>query len=140
MQDHGNRPMRRTLLRGALAAPAAGLARPALSRSPTNVPTRLIVGFAAGGSADAVARATAAGITAETGQPVIVDNRPGGQLKISMQALTSAAPDGQTLIYMTGTYLAVQSTQRQFDVESQTTAITNTISTPIVMLVRNDSP
>ena len=140
MQPTDKRQMRRTMLRGALAVPAASFAGPALSRTSPNVPTRLIVGFAPGGSADAVARATAAGITAETGQTVIVDNRPGGQLKISMQALTGSASDGQRLIYMTGAYLAIQSTQRLYDIEAQTTPITNTISTPIVMLVKNDSP
>lgn len=130
---------RRGLLRAGVALSAATAGFPALSNTPSG-PMKLIVGFAAGGSADAVARATAAGLQAETGRTVVVENRPGGQLKISLQALTRSAPDGNTLVYMTGTYLAIQATQRLFDVDSVTTAITNTISTPIVLLVRADSP
>ena len=139
MPSHPTQRTRRRVLRTALSLPAAALAGPALSQAQQSGTIKLIVGFPAGGSADVVARATAAGLTKETGQPVIVENRPGGQLVISMQALTAAAPDGLTLLYMTGTYLAIQATQRLFDVDAQSTAIVNTIETPIVLVVRSDS-
>lgn len=130
---------RRRVLRTALALPAAALAGPAAARPFQSGTIRLIVGFPAGGSADAVARATASGLTKETGLPVVVENRPGGQLVISLQALTGAPPDGMTLMYMTGTYLAIQATQKLFDIDAQTTPIINTIETPIVMVVKADS-
>ena len=139
MPSQPNQPTRRQLLRTALSVSAAALARPAMSQSVQPGTVKLIVGFPAGGSADVVARATAAGLTKETGQSVVVENRPGGQLVISMQALSAAPPDGLTLMYMTGTYLAIQATQRLFDVEAQSTALVNTIETPIVLVVRADS-
>lgn len=124
----------------ALAASALGVSGAAQARIPTTGTAKLIVGFPAGGSADAVARATAIGLARELRLPVVVENRPGGQLAISMQALIRAPADGLTLMYMTGAYLAVQATQRLFNIDTQTTPIVNTIATPIVMLVRADSP
>lgn len=139
---HSSHPLpftRRDVLR-ALALSALGGSGAARARIPTSGTVKLIVGFPAGGSADAVARATAIGLARELRLPVVVENRPGGQLAISMQALTSAPADGLTLMYMTGTYLAVQATQRLFNIDAQTTPIVNTIATPIVLLVRADSP
>ncbi len=83
-----------------LATPAA-LASPALAQSFPNRPLRLVVPFAAGGSADASARMLAEPMGAALGQPVVVDNRPGGGATIGAQAVARAAPDGHTLLYGT---------------------------------------
>jgi hypothetical protein len=53
----------------------------------------------AGGTQDVVARILSEAIAAEIGQPVIVDNKPGAGGTIGLQALNSAAPDGQTLMF-----------------------------------------
>jgi tripartite-type tricarboxylate transporter receptor subunit TctC len=60
---------------------------------------RLIVPIAAGGPSDAAARALAKGLTAGLGQPVVVDNRPGGNTGIGAGAVLSAAADGYTLLF-----------------------------------------
>jgi len=60
-------------------------------------PVRLIVPTVAGASADIAARAIAAQLTTKWGEPVIVDNRPGGGTIVATQALATAAPDGNTL-------------------------------------------
>jgi tripartite-type tricarboxylate transporter receptor subunit TctC len=60
-------------------------------------PIRIIVPYAAGGLADALARVTGARVSEATGQPVIVDNRPGASSIIGMQACANAAPDGHTI-------------------------------------------
>lgn len=83
-----------------LATPAA-LASPALAQSFPNRPLRLVVPFAAGGSADASARMLAEPMGAALGQPVVVDNRPGGGATIGAQAVARATPDGHTLLYGT---------------------------------------
>lgn len=71
-----------------LAAPAAGW---------SDKPVRFIVPAPAGGTADTAARLVAERISASIGQPVIVENRPGGGGAIAIHALVSAPADGQTL-------------------------------------------
>ena len=58
---------------------------------------RIIVPYAAGGLADALARVTGQRIQEAVGHPVIVENRPGASSIIGMQACASAAPDGHTV-------------------------------------------
>src|SRR5256885_842369 len=54
------------------------------------------VPYAAGGASDNIARQIAAAITGQTGQAVVVDNRPGGSGVIAVQALQAAPADGHT--------------------------------------------
>ncbi len=61
-------------------------------------PVRMIVPAPAGGNIDIVARILAEQLSAEIGQPVVVDNRPGAGGAIAVQALNAAAPDGKTIM------------------------------------------
>jgi len=58
---------------------------------------RIIVPYAAGGVADALARVTGERVQEAIGHPVIVENRPGASSIIGMQACANAAPDGHTV-------------------------------------------
>ena len=58
---------------------------------------KMLVGFPAGGSTDAIARYLAQGMQQELGKSVVVDNRPGAGGQIAAQALKAAKPDGMTL-------------------------------------------
>ena len=70
-------------------------------------PVRLIVGFAAGGSADYVARQLSLQLSQELGVPVIVENRPGAGGRIAVEAVKNAKPDGNTLLVTPGAILTI---------------------------------
>lgn len=81
-----------------LAAPFASYAQ--TQPQPQSWPTRpisLLTTFAGGGSGDVVARTFAEFAAKELGQPVIVENRPGGGGVVAAAAVAKAAPDGYTL-------------------------------------------
>lgn len=61
-------------------------------------PIKLIVGFAAGGPSDLVARAFADHAAKPLGQPVIVDNKPGANAVLATEAVAASRPDGLTLL------------------------------------------
>src|SRR6202163_2168760 len=68
-----------------------------------------IVGFAAGGGVDTMARIVAQGLTEQFGYQIVVENRPGAASNIAAKAVASAAPDGYTFLF-TGNSLAINQT------------------------------
>jgi tripartite-type tricarboxylate transporter receptor subunit TctC len=87
------RPQRPLLL---IVALLASLGRAAQAEYPDR-PIRLVVPQAAGSASDTVARVLSAELAREIGQPVIVDNRPGGALTIGIDLVAKASPDGYTI-------------------------------------------
>lgn len=61
-------------------------------------PIRMIVAYPPGGAVDVMARSVAQKLQESLGQPVPVDNRPGGSGVIGAQAVAKSAPDGYTLL------------------------------------------
>lgn len=70
-------------------------------------PVRLIVTFPPGGSSDIVARLIAGPLTEKLGQTVVVDNRPGGGATIGAATVTTAPPDGYTLMLSNTTPISI---------------------------------
>ena len=89
----------------ALAA-ACGLAVPlwvqmpsaALAQAYPTRPVRIVVPLTPGGNMDGITRALAQKLTEALGQQVIVDNRPGAGSRVALEILSSAVPDGHTLM------------------------------------------
>ena len=69
------------------------------SQSYPNKPIRLVVPFAPGGSSSIVARAVATEMEKGLGQPIVIDNKPGGGTTIGSKAAAVAPPDGYTLLF-----------------------------------------
>jgi tripartite-type tricarboxylate transporter receptor subunit TctC len=95
---------RRQFLAAAALPAALPLAPTAWAQS--NV-VRLVVGFAAGGAADFVARQLAQNLQAELGATVVVDNRPGAGGRIAVDVARNAKPDGLTLLVTPGSILTI---------------------------------
>jgi len=93
---------RRTLTLSAAALALAPLLGHAQQGFPEK-PITFIVPFAAGTATDQIARALGNSITAETKQPVVIDNKAGASGFIASQQAAKAAPDGYTVLITTNT-------------------------------------
>lgn len=80
----------------AFAGLAFGPAVAAAQEYPSR-PITMVVGYAAGGATDIVARLVAKSLSDTFGQPVVVENRPGANSNIGAEAVSRAKPDGYTL-------------------------------------------
>jgi tripartite-type tricarboxylate transporter receptor subunit TctC len=80
-------------------AAGLGLAAPALGQAawPTR-PVTLLVPFAPGGASDIAARAFSTRLAERSGQPVMVENRPGANGQLAARLLARATPDGYTMM------------------------------------------
>ena len=92
-------PARTTLARLALGLVPWFAAAGAMAQDYPAKPIRLVVGFAAGGAADLVARAIADGLGATLGKPVVLENRPGAGSMVAATAVARADADGHTLLF-----------------------------------------
>ncbi len=84
----------KTLAAAALAALGAG----ASAAGFPDRPVRLVVPFPPGGTGDAIARAVAKDLSPRLGQPVLVDNKPGGSTLLAARTVLAAPPDGYTML------------------------------------------
>lgn len=83
---------------------ADAAAAAASSQSFPTKPLRWVVPYAAGGGSDILARSIAVKLTEAWGQPVIIDNRPGGGSVIGTELVARAPRDGHTLLLATNTH------------------------------------
>jgi tripartite-type tricarboxylate transporter receptor subunit TctC len=99
-----DRLSRSTLLRaffGAIALTAIGIISVSAEEDPAKYPTRpihVIVGFTAGGGNDIIARVVGQKLSESLGQPVIIENKPGGGAIVATEYVAKSAPDGYTLL------------------------------------------
>jgi tripartite-type tricarboxylate transporter receptor subunit TctC len=101
-----------------------------------------VVGFPPGGSGDIVARIMAAWLAERLGQPVIVENKPGASTNISIQAVASSPPDGNTLLFIAASAaLNVSLFQNlPFDLQRDIVPVSAIIDFPLVLLANPSFP
>src|SRR6202034_2923950 len=102
-------PRRKFLHLAAGAAALPAVSRIASAQTYPSRPVHIIVGFAAGSAFDILARLIGQRLSAQLGQPFIVENRSGAAGSIATEAVARARPDGYTLL-VTGSPDAINAT------------------------------
>jgi tripartite-type tricarboxylate transporter receptor subunit TctC len=104
---------------------------------------RVIVGFAAGGPVDIIARIMGDRLTKIWGQPVVVENIPGSGGNIAGGRAAKAAPDGYTLLMSSNAQLAINPSlysKMPYDAAKDLVPITLAVYSPNVLVIPNDIP
>lgn len=97
---------RRTVIQAATSALACA-ALPSIAQPAwPSRPIRIIVPYTAGGFTDQMARLLQVGLQSRLGQPVVIDNKPGANSIIGVDAVAKAAPDGHTFGVVIAAYAA----------------------------------
>jgi tripartite-type tricarboxylate transporter receptor subunit TctC len=119
------------------------LAGSAAAQSYPNKPVRLVVGFAAGGPTDVIARILAQDISGTLGQSVIVENKTGANAMIATQDVKRAPPDGYTLLMTTLSHnvnAILLAEKKPYDPIHDFSPITLVCFLPLVVVTKADAP
>jgi len=104
-------------------------------------PIKMIVPFAPGGGNDAIGRVIAKNLTAELGQPVIVENKAGAGGRLGVESGVKAEADGYTILLISNSYAANPSLFKiNFNPIKDITPIGLIAKTPLLLAVRKDLP
>jgi len=105
-------------------------------------PIRLLIGFSAGGGADAVARALSPRLAESLGQQIVVENRPGANGIIAADLAAKAAPDGHTLLLAPGNYAFAPAmyAKLSFDMTTAFAPVSQLAETPLLVVVHPSLP
>ena len=102
----------------------------------------MLVGFAPGGGSDILGRMIAQKLNESWGYPVITDNRPGAGGTIAVDIATRSAPDGYTLLLISGSQITNASlfTKIKSDVLKSLAPISQLTSQPYILLANSALP
>lgn len=138
--------MTATAPRRAVLAALAGstlLARGAQAETWPQRPIRMIVAFGAGSGSDIRARGIGERMSADWGQPVVIDNRGGANGFLAAEAVARARPDGYTLLFTSNsTHAANPALFRRlpYDPIADFAPVALIGETPLIIVVNNDLP
>jgi len=106
-------------------------------------PVRIVIGFPPGGGIDTVARLLGPKMSESFGQPVVVDNRPGGGGVLGTELVAKSTPDGHTVFFGTMGNLAVNPVflpNLPFSMERDLVPVTQVVSTSFLVYVNPAVP
>jgi tripartite-type tricarboxylate transporter receptor subunit TctC len=125
-----------------LCAMIGTLAVPANAQEYPAKPIHIIVGFAAGGGNDIIARVFGQKLSESLGQPVIVENKPGGGAIVATDYVAKSAPDGYTLL-MSASGISINPAvyaKLPYDAVNDFVAVSELASFPLILIVSANSP
>jgi tripartite-type tricarboxylate transporter receptor subunit TctC len=128
----------KSLLLAALTAALAWTAPLARAAEFPNQPVRIVVPFAPGGGTDVVARTVADRLSPVLGQPVVVENRPGGNSVIATRQMAGAPADGHTLLLTTDIHAinAAYGSGLPYDSLKDFAFVTQLTTSPLMLVAR----
>jgi tripartite-type tricarboxylate transporter receptor subunit TctC len=128
------------LLLSCVAALLAAL--PAWAQPYPSRPVKIIVPYGAGGPADIYARFLGARMQDTLGQPLVVEDRPGGGSILGTDAVAKSAPDGYTLLMMSNTHTVNETLipKKPFDLMRDFAPITGVNYSDLLMVVHPSVP
>jgi len=134
--------LRRGLFGLALLSSLAGISPPASAADYPNRPVHWLIGFAAGGPVDIVARIMAQWLSDRFGQQFIVENRTGSGGNIAAAAAINSAPDGYTLLFVAPNNAISTSLYKKlpFDFLRDTTPVASIMQLTNMLVVSNAFP
>lgn len=106
-------------------------------------PVRVVVPFAAGNTLDTALRQVAEEFKKNTGQPMLVDNKPGGSGIIAAQTVMNAPADGYTLLLTNTSMLAINPftfTKLPYDAQRSFKSVTGFVGASMVLAVNSNVP
>ena len=118
-----------------VAALAASITLPLLAAWPEK-PIKVLIGYAPGGSTDVVARLIAPKLGEKLGQPIVIENKPGGAGDFAAELMLQSPPDGYTLMMSTVALHAINPgmLKQKFDPVNDFTPIALVCSYPMIMI------
>jgi tripartite-type tricarboxylate transporter receptor subunit TctC len=139
------RLLARSVITGVLLAltAIAAVAQPASDAAFPNRPVKLIVPFPPGGPTDLMARVFGQKLSEQWGQPVVIENRAGGNSAIGAQQTAKSAPDGYTLLVAMDTTLVmnpITTANLPYDALKDFAPISLTAQNTSLLIVRADGP
>ena len=131
---------------GLMALAAASFGSASAQEDPSKYPTRaihIVVGFTPGGGNDIIARIVGQKLSESLGQPVIIDNKPGGGAIVATEYVAKSAPDGYTLLVGASGAMAINPAvyaKLPYDSIRDFVPVSELGSFPLILIVNASSP
>lgn len=131
-----------SIFRAAMLAIVVALCLPVVAQTYPSKPVKVVVGYAAGGAVDIVARTLGQSLSASLGQAFVIENKPGAGTNIAVKSVIAAEPDGHTLMLAANALAANMALYKPmpFDAEKDLVALSLIGRVPVVIAANPNVP
>ena len=131
-----------SIFRTAMLATWTALCLPVVAQTYPSKPVKLVVGYAAGGAVDIVARTLGQSLSASLGQAFFIENKPGAGTNMAVKSVIAAEPDGHTLMLAANALAANMALYKPmpFDAEKDLVAVSLIGRVPVVLAANPNVP